>query len=51
VEEQFPGRATAQVLHNGTTATMHGELITDPDVVAGLAVRCAQSYGANAHRR
>ncbi len=45
-KNNFRDGATAQVLHNGTTATMHGELITDPDVVAGLAVRCAQSYGA-----
>lgn len=41
----FRDGATAQVLHNGKTTTMHGELITDRDVVADLLLRCSQSYG------
>lgn len=44
-KNNFRDGATAQVLHNGTTASMHGELITDPGVVAELSLRCAQTYG------
>lgn len=41
----FRDGATAQVLSDGTTTTMHGELITDPNVVADLSHRASQSYG------
>jgi hypothetical protein len=41
----FRGGATAEVLHNGQTTPMRGELITDPATVADLQLRCAQSYG------
>ncbi len=44
-KNNFRDGATAEVLHNGKTTTMRGELITDPAVVADLAQRCAQSYG------
>jgi len=42
----FSGGAPAEVLHDGNTATMRGELIKDPAVVADLYHRCALSYGA-----
>ncbi|MGV0794392.1 hypothetical protein [Mycolicibacterium sp. XJ1819] len=35
----------AQVVHDGKTTTMRGELITDPATVADLAHRLTQSYG------
>lgn len=41
----FRDGAPAEVMYDGGTATMHGELITDPDIVADLSFRCAQSYG------
>jgi hypothetical protein len=49
-KNNFRDGATAEVLHNGKTTTMRGELITDPAVVADLSSRCAQSYGAGGHR-
>ena len=47
----FRGGASAEVLHDGKTTTMHGELIEDPSVVADLARRCAESYGAKGAQR
>jgi hypothetical protein len=44
-KNNFRGGATADVLRDGKTAAMRGELITDPAVVAELSHRCAQSYG------
>jgi hypothetical protein len=44
-KNNFRDGASAEVLHNGKTTTMRGELITDPDVVAELSERCATSYG------
>lgn len=44
-KNNFRGGATAEVLHNGKTTAMRGELITDPAVVADLSSRCARSYG------
>ncbi len=44
-KHNFSGGADAEVLHDGKTTKMHGELISDPAVVADLAHRCAQSYG------
>jgi len=44
-KNNFRDGATAEVLHNGKTSTMRGELITDPNVVAELSERCATSYG------
>jgi hypothetical protein len=37
----FTGGASAEVLHDGKSATMHGELIEDPSTVADLSLRCA----------
>lgn len=45
-KSNFSGGAPAQVLHDGKTTTMRGELIKDPATVADLYHRCALSYGA-----
>ena len=47
----FRGGATAEVLHDGTTKTMRGELIEDPPIVAELSRRCAEAYGVKAAQR
>ena len=44
-KNNFRDGANAEVLHDGKTTTMRGELVTDPDVVAELSERCATSYG------
>jgi hypothetical protein len=44
-KNNFREGANAEVLHDGKTSTMRGELITDPNVVAELSERCATSYG------
>lgn len=44
-KHNFSGGADAEVLHNGKTTKMHGEVIADPAAVADLAHRAAQSYG------
>lgn len=50
-KHNFRDGATAEVLHDGTTTTMRGELIQDPAIVAGLAHRAAASYGAKRAQR
>jgi hypothetical protein len=47
----FRGGAPAQVLHNGTTTAMRGELITDTAHVGDLYARCAESYGVKRAER
>ena len=47
----FRGGAFAQVVHNGSTTAMRGELIDDNAVVGGLAHRTAQVYGARRAQR
>jgi hypothetical protein len=42
----FRDGAPADVLHNGRTTHMHGQLITDPAAVADIVHRVASSYGA-----
>lgn len=42
----FSGGGSAEVLYDGKTTTMRGELIKDPAAVADLYHRCALSYGA-----
>jgi hypothetical protein len=44
-KHNFREGATAEVLHDGKTTTVRGELIQDRAAVAGLARRCAESYG------
>jgi hypothetical protein len=50
-KNNFREGAAAQVLHNGKTTTMLGELITDKALVADLSVRCAESYGVKRAER
>ena len=50
-KRNFRGGATAEVLLNGKTAAMRGELIEDPSVVADLFRRCSESYGAKRAQR
>ena len=49
--KNFRNGAPAQVLHDGKTTAMRGELIEDPSTVAELAHRVAQSYGAKRAQR
>jgi hypothetical protein len=44
-KNNFRGGGPAEVVHNGKSTAMTGELITDPAVVADLSHRCAESYG------
>jgi hypothetical protein len=50
-KNNFRDGASAQVLHDGKTTTMRGELITDKAHVADLYSRCAESYGAKRAER
>jgi hypothetical protein len=50
-KNNFRDGATAQVLHNGKTTTMRGELISDRALVADLYSRCAESYGVKDAQR
>lgn len=50
-KHNFRDGATAEVLHNGQTTSMRGELITDRATVADLFHRCAQSYGVKRAQR
>ncbi len=47
----FRDGAGAQVLHDGKTTAMHGELITDTARVADLYARCAELYGVKRAER
>jgi hypothetical protein len=47
----FRDGAAAQVLHDGKTTTMRGELLTDKAHVADLYARCAESYGVKRAER
>jgi hypothetical protein len=47
----FRDGANADVLWDGKTTTMRGELIRDPATVAGLSHRAAESYGAKRAQR
>ena len=47
----FRDGAPAQVLHDGKTTAMRGELITDKALVADLYARCVESYGVKRAER
>jgi hypothetical protein len=47
----FRGGANAEVLLDGKSTTMRGELIEETSVVADLYRRCAESYGAKGAQR
>jgi hypothetical protein len=44
-KQNFLGGAPAQVVYDGKTTAMHGELIRDRAIVSDLFKRCADSYG------
>jgi hypothetical protein len=50
-KRNFKGGAPADVLLDGKSTTMRGELIEDRSVVPDLYLRCAQSYGAKTAQR
>jgi hypothetical protein len=50
-KRNFRDGADADVLLDGKSAAMRGELIEDRPVVAGLYHRCAESYGAKTAQR
>ena len=47
----FRDDAAAEVVHDGKTTIMHGELIEDRSVVADLYWRCSESYGVKGAQR
>lgn len=47
----FRGGATVEVLYDGKTATLRGELIDEPATVADLAYRASQAYGTKRAQR
>ncbi len=47
----FRDGADAEVVYDGKTRAMRGELIRDRDVVPDLYLRCAQSYGVKRAQR
>jgi hypothetical protein len=49
--KNFRNGAPAQVVHDGKTMAMHGELIEDPAVVAELFHRVAEMYGVKRAQR
>lgn len=50
-KQNFRGGAAAQVVYDGKTTAMRGELIRDPAVVSDLFLRCAESYGVKRAQR
>jgi hypothetical protein len=50
-QQNFRDGAAVQVLHDGKTTTMRGELIQDRSVVADLYRRCSESYGVKGAQR
>jgi hypothetical protein len=49
--KNFRGGRPAEVLHNGKSTKMTGELIVDPAVVSDLSHRLADSYGVKQAQR
>ncbi|OBF28927.1 hypothetical protein A5724_26300 [Mycobacterium sp. ACS1612] len=49
--KNFRNGAPAEVLLDGTTKVMHGELIEDPGAVAELAHKVAENYGVKRAQR
>jgi hypothetical protein len=50
-KQNFRNGAPAQVVYDGKTTAMRGELIRDRDVVSDLYHRCAESYGVQRAQR
>jgi hypothetical protein len=50
-KQNFRDGAAAQVVYDGKTTAMRGELIRDRAVVSDLFLRCAESYGVQRAQR
>jgi hypothetical protein len=50
-KQNFRNGAPAQIVYDGKTTAMRGELIRDREVVSGLFHRCAESYGVQRAQR
>lgn len=50
-KQNFRDGAPAQVVYDGKTTAMHGELIRDRAAVSDLFLRCAESYGVQRAQR
>ena len=50
-KQNFRGGAAAEVVYDGKTTAMRGELIRDRATVSDLYLRCAQSYGVQRAQR
>lgn len=50
-KQNFRDGADAQVVYDGKTTAMRGELIRDRAVVSDLFLRCAESYGVQRAQR
>jgi hypothetical protein len=50
-KQNFRGGAAAEVVYDGKTTAMRGELIRDRATVSDLYLRCAQSYGLQRAQR
>ncbi|MCV7092897.1 hypothetical protein [Mycobacterium interjectum] len=50
-KQNFRNGAPAQVVYDGKTTAMRGELIRDRETVSGLYHRCAESYGVQRAQR
>ncbi len=50
-KQNFRNGAPAQVVYDGKTTAMRGELIRDRAIVSGLFQRCAESYGVQRAQR
>jgi hypothetical protein len=50
-KQNFRGGAAAEVVYDGKTTPMHGELIRDRAIVSDLYLRCVQSYGIQRGQR
>ncbi|WP_459967643.1 hypothetical protein [Mycobacterium sp. MUNTM1] len=50
-KQNFRGAAPVQVVYDGKTTAMRGELIRDRGVVSDLLSRCAESYGVQRAQR
>jgi len=50
-KQNFRGGADAQVIYDGKTTAMRGELLRERATVSDLYLRCAQSYGVQRAQR
>lgn len=50
-KQNFRGGADAQVVYDGKTTAMRGELLRDRGKVSDLYLRCAESYGVQRAQR